>query len=170
MSETQAPAGSTDARFCRGPGRDLAPVSEVPAPVGTCSCERRLYYCGRRLYSMWAGSLLLWAETLFLWAGSLLQWAESSFPWAGSLRPWGGSLLPWAESLLPWEESSVPWVESLLPWVESQLPWVECFPSHMASEEHEHTTSCFCLSKVCIFNRTYMGPTSGNCSFSMNIK
>lgn len=163
MSETQAPAGSTDARFCRGPGRDLAPVSEVPAPVGTCSCERRLYYCGRRLYSMWAGSLLLWAETLFLWAGSLLQWAESSFPWAESLRPWGGSLLPWAESLLPWEESSVPWVES-------RLPWVECFPSHMASEEHEHTTSCFCLSKVCIFNRTYMGPTSGNCSFSMNIK
>ena len=142
MSETQAPAGSTDARFCRGPGRDLAPVSEVPAPVGTCSCEQRLYYCGRRLYSMWAGPLLLWAETLFLWAGSLL---------------------PWAESLLPWEESS-------LPWVESPLLWVECFPSQMASEEDEHTTSCFCLSKVCIFNRTYMGPASGNCSFSMNIK
>ena len=76
---------------------------------------------------------------------------------------WAGSLLPWAESLLPWEESS-------LPWVESPLLWVECFPSQMASEEDEHTTNCFCLSKVCIFNRTYMGPASGNCSFSMNIK
>ena len=149
MSETQAPAGSTDARFCRGPGRDLAPVSEVPAPVGTCSCEQRLYYCGRRLYSMWAGPLLLWAETLLLWAETLFLRA--------------GSLLPWVESLLPWEESS-------LPWVESPLLWVECFPSQMASEEDEHTTSCFCLSKVCIFNRTYTGPASGNCSFSMNIK
>ena len=134
MSETQAPAGSTDARFCRGPGRDLAPVSEVPAPVGTCSCEQRLYYCGRRL--------CFCGRRLFLWAGSLL---------------------PWAESLLPWEESS-------LPWVESPLLWVECFPSQMASEEDEHTTNCFCLSKVCIFIRTYMGPASGNCSFSMNIK
>lgn len=60
------------------------------------------------------------------------------------------------------------WAEPPLLWAESLLP-APSFPSQMASEEDEHTTSCFCLSKVCIFNKTCMGPASSNCSFSMNV-
>lgn len=163
MSDTQAPAGFTDARLCETP-------------------------------------LLLWVKSPPLWAESLLPLCPvggvsasvggNSIPVGGASAPMGGVSAPmggdsscgqglcphgrglcfcgwrvflWAGPLLLWEESS-------LPWVESPLPWVECVPSQMTSEEDEHTTSCFCLSKVCIFSRTSVGPASSNCSFPMNIK